>query len=99
MSTPDAPTPGTNTTSFIASACSWQSYAGWRNVSGDVRPVRVELRVGEEWMVVCMGGNRATKAFPRWFGNRRASGTERFREEEGLVLVARAGVFIPNGNG
>ena len=46
-----------------------------------------------------MGGKRNENVSPRWSGDRRAfQRAKRFRENGGLVLDARAGIFIPNGN-
>jgi len=45
-----------------------------------------------------MGGKRNENVSPRWSGDRRAfQRAKRFRENGGLVLDARAGIFIPNG--
>jgi hypothetical protein len=49
-------------------------------------------------MIVFMGGKRSRK---RPLGGLMTAGLQRakrFREDGGLVLVARAGFFIPNGN-
>jgi hypothetical protein len=44
------------------------------------------------------GRKNRTKRFPRWFGDRRAFRGLNASLKESLGLVARAGVFIPNGN-